>query len=103
MNSLEQWISGITAAVCMVLLVRLCLGAARQRRFDHAVRTLGWKLRNGSLRLWRAPAARRVATREAQAAIDRARKGRGTSDADDGEWQGNVYTPKSFRKHRKPH
>ena len=86
MNSLEQWISGITAAVCMVLLVRLCLGAARQRRFDHAVRTLGRKRRRA-----------RASGKHLQ------RVDADASDADDGEWQGNVYTPKSFRKPRKPH
>ncbi len=103
MNLLEQLLSGLTATICVVLLVRLCLGDARQRRFDHTMRTLGQNLRRGAEQLWRIPAARRTAAREAQAAIERARGGRSTPEADEGEWTGNVYTPKSFRKPRKPH
>ena len=100
MNLLEQLLSGLTATVCVVLLVRLCLGDARQRRFDHTMRTLGQRLRLGTQQLWRGPAARRAATREAQAAIERARSGRSKAE---GDWTGNVYSPKSFRKPRKPH
>ncbi|MBX9793238.1 MAG: hypothetical protein K2Y02_02950 [Burkholderiaceae bacterium] len=103
MNRFEQLLAGFTALVCVVLLVRLCLGDARQRRFDHAMRTLGGKLRHGVQQAWRTPAARRAAAREAQAAIERARTGRSKAEADEGEWTGNVYTPKSFRKPRKPH
>lgn len=103
MNLLEQWLAGIAATVCVVLLVRLCLGSARQRRFDRAARTVGWTLRGGLRRAWRWPASRRIAVREARAAIKRARNGESTMETDLGEWQGNVYTPKSFRKPRKPH
>ncbi|MFM9916483.1 MAG: hypothetical protein ACKVOX_11795 [Rhizobacter sp.] len=99
----EQLLAGLTATVCAVLLVRLCLGNARQRRFDNAARSMGRKLREGARQVWRAPAARRAAAREAQSAIERARNGRAPLGADDGDWQGNVYTPKSFRKPRKPH
>ena len=103
MNLLEQLLSGLTATVCVVLLVRLCLSDARQRRFDHTMRTLGQRLRFGTQQLWRVPAARRTAAREAQAAIERARSGRSSAEGDEGEWTGNVYSPKSFRKPRKPH
>ena len=53
MNLLEQMLSGLTATICVVLLVRLCLGDARQRRFDHTMRTLGQNLRRGAEQLWR--------------------------------------------------
>ncbi|MDO9314617.1 MAG: hypothetical protein Q7T97_08745 [Burkholderiaceae bacterium] len=99
----EQLLAGFTATVCVVLLVRLCLGDARQRRFDNAVRSMGWKLRHGARQVWRAPAARRTAASEARSAIERARNGRAPVEPNDGDWQGNVYTPKSFRKPRKPH
>lgn len=106
MNLAEQLLAGLTATVCVVLLVRLCLGATRQRRFDDAVRALGWTLRSSALHAWHWRSSRRAAACEAQAAIQRARtgrSGRAHGEADDGEWQGNVYTPKSFRKPRKPH
>jgi hypothetical protein len=103
MNLAEQLLAGITATVCVVLLVRLCLSPARQHRFDRAMRTIGWKIRVSALHVWHWRLSRRAAEREAQAAIERARHGRATGEPDDGEWKGNVYTPKSFRKPRKPH
>jgi hypothetical protein len=103
MNLFEQLLAGLTVTVCVVLLVRLCLGGARQRRFDAAARSVAWKIRNVAQQAWRGPAARRAAAREAQAVIDRARTGGSKVEADEGEWTGNVYKPKSFRKPRKPH
>ena len=103
MNLAEQLLVGLTATVCVVLLVRLGLGAARQQRFDDAMRAMGWKLRSSALHAWHWRSSRRAAAREAQDAIHRARTGRTNGEADDGQWQGNVYTPKSFRKPRKPH
>ncbi len=104
MNLAEQLLAGLTATVCLVLLVRLCLGHARQQRFDRAARAMGGAIRRNALRLWHWRSSHRQASREAEAAIERARTGRGPVEgADDGEWTGNVYTPKSFRKPRKPH
>lgn len=104
MNLAEQLLAGITATVCIVLLVRLCLGAARQQRFDRAMRTLGGQIRHRALCMWHWRSSRRTAVHEAETAIERARIGRRKTDGlDDGEWTGNVYTPKSFRKPRKPH
>lgn len=102
MNLFEQLLSALTVAVCAVLLVRLCLGRARQQRVDHAARAIGGRLRDGVTRLWRWPGSRRAAEREAQAIIERARAAGRPKGPDDGEWTGNVYTPKSFRKTRRP-
>ena len=93
MNLAEPLLAGLTLAVCTVLLVRLCLSPARRQRF-------GWTLRHGALQLWHWRASRRLARTEAEAVIRRARGG--TTANDDGEWSGNVYTPKSFRKTRRP-
>ena len=103
MNLAEQLIAGLALTVCIVLLVRLGLGRARQQRFDDAARLLGQRLRRGTHGRWRQLTAQRSAAREARAAIERARTGRSSVHPDDGEWKGNVYTPKRFRKPRKPH
>jgi hypothetical protein len=100
MGLAEQLLAALTLAVCVVLGVRLCLGPARQQRFDRALRKWSRTLRRGALRLWHWRASRRLARTEAEAVIQRARSGR--AKGDDGEWTGNVYTPKSFRKPRRP-
>ena len=89
-----------------LLLARLFLGERRRRRVD-AVALHGlaaWRRRAAALWRWRA--MRREAARVAEEAIRRARergrRGNG-GDEDEGEWDGNVYKPKSFRGPRKPH
>lgn len=84
---IEKWFAGAVLAACVVMLLRLCLGARLRLRFDLAARAL-----------WRAPMMlvhRMRAARGAAEAIRRAKSA--------GEWDGNVYTPKSFRRPRKPH
>ena len=100
MNLAEPLLAALTLVVCAVLGVRLCLSEARQQRFDRALRRWGWTLRRGALQLWHWRTSRRLARSEADAVIRRARGGK-TAD-DEGEWTGNVYTPKSFRKPRRP-
>lgn len=95
MGSIDKWLAGLTVLVCVLLLARLCLGAARRQRFDSALRRR-WQGLVGALSRWRhGPLARRRAAREAEEIIRRARER--------GEWQGNVYRPKSFRDKRKLH
>lgn len=91
----EKGFVAVVALICIVLLVRLCLGSKRQQRFDAVMLRLWFKLRWTTMRLARWPAQRRAASRAAEAAIQRAR---GTVDR-----EGNVYRPKSFRRPRKPH
>ena len=94
---LEKLFPAIVVACCLVLLLRLVLGERRRHRFDRAIarwsRTIGARIE--SLFTWNA--SRRRARRAAEEAIRRARDG--------GEWDGNVYRPKSFgkRKDRKIH
>jgi hypothetical protein len=77
---------------CVVMLLRLCLGHRAKHRFDDAVRS--------AARLPLLAVHRVRAQRGAAEAIRRARR-------PDGQWQGNVYTPKSFqqssKRPRKPH
>ncbi len=89
----ERVFAAIVLAICMVLLLRLTMGVPRRYRFDMALRRTGLALRRAALQAWHWRAARREAQRAreaADAAIQRAR--------DRGAWDGNVYTPKSFRK-----
>ncbi|MCE9660546.1 MAG: hypothetical protein K8R60_18625 [Burkholderiales bacterium] len=96
---LEKIFPAIVVAACLVLLLRLLLGERRRHRFDRAF--VRWshsaRLRMEGLFTWNA--GRRRARRAAEEAIRRARDG-------GGEWDGNVYRPKSFngkKKDRKIH
>lgn len=100
MDLAEPLLAGLTLVVCAVLLVRLCLPRAQRQRFDRTLRDAGQTLRQGALQLWHWRTSRRVARAEADAVIRRARTGKAAGD--EGEWHGNVYTPKSFRKTRRP-
>ena len=94
---LEKLFPAIVVAACLVLLLRLVLGERRRHLFDRAVAR--WSraaaARIEGLFTWNA--SRRRARRAAEEAIRRAREG--------GEWDGNVYRPKSFqgKKDRKIH
>ena len=99
----------IVLFVCGVLLMRLLIGERRRWRVDAAL----WRAVRPVQRLWRS-VRRWYATRRATAnaskvtreVIRRARDGKhdGTRAGPDsqtraeGEWDGNVYRPKSFRK-----
>ena len=99
---IEKTLAGITLAVCVVLLIRLMLGRPRQQRFDAAARRLWFQTRVRALSLWRWRSMRRQADEAAREAIARA-SGRPARSSDEGEWKGNVYTPKDFGKPKKPH
>jgi outer membrane murein-binding lipoprotein Lpp len=95
MFSLDKILALIIAIVCVALLVRLLAGARRRQRIDQAA-SRGWQgLRRRITRLVHWRQHRRSAEKAAEEAIRRAREGV--------ERKGNVYTPKSFNKPRKPH
>ncbi len=85
----ERVFAAIVLAVCALLLLRLMLGAPRRHRLDAALRRAGAALRRAPVQ-WR---RRRAARRGANEAFGRARA--------HGDWDGNVYTPKSLRKPRR--
>ena len=91
----EKIIAAVMFAACVMLLVRLCIGERRRARFDAAIARFSARMGRRTDALLTAPAARRRARKEADAVIRRARQG--------GEWDGNVYRPKSFKKDRKIH
>lgn len=90
----QQLLAATVATICLVLLARLMLAPPRRRAFDQFWRQLGARLSHRARSLLRGRKLQRRAEAEAQAAIRR---------ASDGQWKGNVYTPKSFRRPRKPH
>ena len=90
---IEPVLAGIVLTVCAVLLLRLSMSVPRRYRFDSALRRIALRLRRAALSVWHWRAARRDA-RHARAAADEVIK----RARDRGDWDGNVYTPKSFRK-----
>ena len=92
---IEKLFAGLTVAVCMVMLVRLCLGAPRRRRFDAAAHRTWATWRRRVVHAWHWRSRRQAAARAAEAAIRRAQTGV--------QRDGNVYKPKSFRDRGKPH
>ena len=98
-----RWIETIFAAlmltICVVLLVRMALPPARRARLDAAFGRWRRRLAHGADRLGaavRRPTAEARARRETAAAIRRARE-----RAESGEWDGNVYRPKSFKRKKR--
>ena len=86
---IEKVLAGAVLAVCVVMLLRLCLGVRARLRFDHAARAIA-----------RLPMLAVHRVRAARGAAEAIRRAKST----DGDWHGNVYTPKSFNKRpRKPH
>ena len=94
MMSAERIVAALMGLICLVFLVRLALGPARQQRFDatlrrlwQAITTLAQRLRRwpGTVRQKKAHQAH--AAKVAQDAIDRARRGV--------ERDGNVIRPKA--------
>ncbi|RRS06257.1 hypothetical protein EIP75_01330 [Aquabacterium soli] len=95
MFAFDKFLAGTIAAICLLLLVRLLVGARRRQRLDRSALGLWHGLRRRVLGLVNSRKHRRSAEQAAQEAIRRARDGV--------ERKGNVYTPKSFNKPRKPH
>lgn len=96
-NLIEKVFAGAMLAVCLLLMLRLVLGPSRRFRFDAALRRFGAAVerRLQSLGPHRSAASR--AEREADKAIERARR----RAASPGEWDGNVYRPKSFKRKKR--
>lgn len=94
MLTIQQWLSAAVALVCLALLMRLLVGAPRRARIDRRARQAWTALRDMLKGIQRRARIRRTAKQAAREAIERARHGV--------ERRGNVYTPKSFSKPRKP-
>lgn len=94
-------------AVCIALALHMALPARPRARVDAALAGLNAWLRTQLARAtgWRRRQRQtRAAALEAQRVIRRARESSLRDEGRlDGEWDGNVYRPKSFDKPKKPH
>ena len=96
MSSLvESVLAGLTLTVCVALLMHMAIGPARREKLR--LRWLAFRRAGGRTawrRLWPSRGQRAAARREADEAIERARHA--AESAERGQWEGNVYRPKSF-------
>jgi len=104
---LHTVLAALGLATCIALAVHMALPYGARSRVDMAVARLGAWLRAqvDSAAGWRRrQRLNRAATLEAQRVIRRARESSQNGEGRlDGEWDGNVYRPKSFDKPKKPH
>lgn len=101
---IETILASVTLAVCLALLGRMMLTPRLQQRLDSAVLRAVIACRRSVTSAYRWRSFRREAARAAEEAIRRARgPGPGTRGAWEGDREGNVYKPKSFKRPRKPH
>jgi hypothetical protein len=97
--------AAVGLATCIALAVHMALPYRARSRVDAALARLGDWVRAQIDRAtgWRRRQRQtRAAALEAERAIRRARES-SQRDKLDGEWDGNVYRPKSFEKPKKPH
>ncbi len=99
LSMIEALFAGVTLAMCLVLLLRLCLGWRRRQRFDAAVRRAWYGVKGRMLATYHWRSSRKEAARVAEEAIRRAKAGSKADVTRDG----NVYRPTSFKGPRKPH
>jgi len=105
----QTLLAALGLAICIALAVHMALPYRARARVDAALAGLTGRLRKQAARAtgWRREQRQaRAAALEAERVIRRARES-ALHDARDGraagEWDGNVYRPKSFDKPKKPH
>ena len=102
--NLSTVMAALGLVTCIYLAVRMGLSARLRQQLDARLRRAAWALRGAGQRAsdWlRSRRYKRSAADATDAAIKRAK----TTAKPEGEWDGNVYRPKSFGKDkpRKPH
>jgi hypothetical protein len=90
---MEAILAMFLLVVCLVVGLRMLLGASRRQRLDAA-----WTRLIGRLQGRRPPSRPMRADEAARAAEDAIRRAR-----EGGHWEGNVFKPRSFRRPKKPH
>jgi hypothetical protein len=89
---LEKVFAALTLVVCLALLLHMAIGPVRRENLRLRWRALRDRGGLGQWRdRWASRQRRSAARREAELVIERARQA-----AEKGEWDGNVYRPKSF-------
>lgn len=84
---IETFVAATVLAACVGLMLRLCLGQERRRELDVFFKRMATSPLYVSRKI--------RASRSAAQVIRRAKEG--------GDWEGNVYTPKAFKRSRKSH
>jgi hypothetical protein len=105
---LHDLLAAAGLGLCIALAIHMALPYRAQARVEALLRRLGgWlQLQMNRLTGWRRRQRQtRAAALEAERVIRRAREAalREQGPRPEGEWDGNVYRPKSFEKPRKPH
>jgi hypothetical protein len=103
---LQTLLAATGLAICIAMGVHMALPYRLRARVDATVARLGDWLQAQMDRLtgWRRRQRQtRAAALEAERVIRRARESAQSDARLDGEWDGNVYRPKSFEKPKKPH
>ncbi|MDE2000378.1 MAG: hypothetical protein KGI52_15790 [Burkholderiales bacterium] len=90
MISGEKIVAALTALACLVMLLRLALGARRTASFDRAVLGLWEQVRRSVMRWIRRIKHGKQARKATQEVLQRVRKA--------AERDGNVITPHAFKK-----
>ena len=99
MQVIEKVFAAIVLLACLFFLMRMCLGPGRRARLDEFVRAWHrpWQRKwREALRSSAESRAESRAERTAREAIERARR-----TAAGGEWDGNVYKSKSFKRKKR--
>jgi hypothetical protein len=99
--TVDKLLALTVALACGVMLLRMVIGPARRQRLDAFAWRHWHQARHLALQVWqwrRRSLARAQAKRTAQAVIERARQAPGQVKRD-----GNVLTPDTFQRPRKPH
>ncbi len=99
MQVIEKAFAAIVLLACLYFLVRMGLGTSRRARLDEFARTWyrPWQRKwRDAMRDSAESRAESRAERTAREAIERARR-----TAAGGEWDGNVYKPKSFKRKKR--
>ena len=102
---LHTVLAAIGLVICIAMALHMVIPRRAKARVDAMVDGLGAWLRAQIDRAtgWRRRQRQtRAAALEADRAIRRARDS-SSRDKPEGEWDGNVYRPKSFEKPKKPH
>lgn len=102
---LHTVLAALGLAICIALAVHMALPYRWRARVDAGVARLGARLQAQLDRAigWRRRQRQtRAAALEADRVIRRARES-AQNARPEGEWDGNVYRPKSFEKPKKPH
>lgn len=103
MQLIEKAFAAIVLLACLLFLVRMLIGPRRRAGLDAWLRDWQPPWRRNLRAAWRRSAAARAqsraqsqAHRAADDVIERARR-----SAAGGEWEGNVYRPKSFKRKKR--